>query len=104
MSVPAGRVANSGTSGDGGGTNSCRDSSIGSSGSISMDMSKRLVSIDSKSTNSGGGLNSAWSTGSLSSMDESSSLNPGGGERMREKDSSLLKTKFSESWRLEQDR
>ena len=37
-------------------------------------------------------------------MDESSSLNPGGGDRISEKDSSLLKTKLSESWRLEQPR
>ena len=37
-------------------------------------------------------------------MDESLSLYPGGGDRIREreKDSSLLRTKFSESWRLEQ--
>jgi hypothetical protein len=95
----------------GGKTNSCRESNIGSSGSIWMEISKRLVSIGSQSSspNSGGGNNSVWESRSGSPwetcfMDESSSLNPGGGDRISEKDSSLLKTKLSESWRLEQPR
>jgi hypothetical protein len=74
-----------------------------------MEISRRLVSIDSPSPNSGGGTNSVsesriGSQCGTNSMDESLSLYPGGGDRIREreKDSSLLRTKFSESWRLEQ--